>query len=63
MDIESSADQSAALRHVVRPNSPGVRSLSWTPDGKHLVFVFGFDLIDENQPPPTENYVYTPPGM
>lgn len=38
-----------------------ILSLSWTPDGRHLVFVLQAPNGDY-QPPPAQIYVYTPPG-
>ena len=37
----------------------GVFDLSWTPDGKRLLFVLGI-ASDELTPPPSQLYVYTP---
>jgi WD40-like Beta Propeller Repeat len=44
---------------LLAQNAAGVFGLSWTPDGKHLVFVLGI-ASDELTPPPSQIYVYTP---
>lgn len=44
---------------LIEQHTAGAFGLSWTPDGKQLLFVLGV-VSDELTPPPSQMYVYTP---
>lgn len=54
VDIESHDTSTLLAQHAA-----GVFALSWTPDGKQLLFVLGL-ASDELSVPPSQIYVYTP---
>jgi hypothetical protein len=46
---------------VLTQHTAGIFSLSWTPEGRQLVFVLALPH-EESRPPPAQLYVYTPPS-
>lgn len=54
VDIESHDTSTLLAQHAA-----GVFDLSWTPDGKHLLFVLGL-ASDELTVPPSQIYIYSP---
>ena len=48
-----------ATSTLLTQHAASLFDVSWTPDGKHLLFVLGI-ASDELTPPPSQIYVYTP---